>query len=956
MIRLNAKARIAIGQVGLLISILLAASFLGLVPNQQLAIREGRAALAEALAANSSALLTQKDIRRLENDLELVVVRNEDLLSAGLRMESGRLVASVGSHKNNWQRNVSEYSTDSQVKVPIWSSTNRWGYLELRFQQIGGVGWMGLLQEPLTLLIAFIGLFSFSAFYLYLGKMLKHLDPSKAIPGRVKSALDNMAEGLLVLDTKEQIVLANRAFAAMLDKSQEKLLGLRLSILPWSTSDGDALTDDKWPWRNALQTGEALINQRIRLTLPDSSSRTFMINCSPVLGDGNKYAGVLVSFDDVTQLEAQEIELLKSKDQAEAANRAKSAFLANMSHEIRTPMNAILGFADLLKRGFGRDAEENKRYLEIIHSSGKHLLELINDVLDPYRTIQEVIQVLDIKAREKGLKLEFRIEGNVPESIRSDPARLRQIVTNLVGNAIKFTDQGSVEVVARAAAVDDEVRFEFAVVDTGIGMQAVTLDHIFNPFVQADSSVTRKFGGTGLGLSISRKFARAMGGDILVESQLDVGSRFMVNIMVGVDEEVNWMPGQQLLQMVNSIAVENTSGWIFPNVRILVVDDGPENRELVKILLEDHGVMIDEAENGQIAVEMATANCYDVILMDVQMPVMDGFTATRKIRDSGTKCPIIALTANAMKGFEQECLDAGYSDYISKPIEIDLFLAKLNDILNARPAKVPAVRRKKWDSQSLAPKLDKSATLIRSGLESRDARFAELGLRFLARLDGKLDEMDQAWINRDAEQLAQLAHWLKGAGGTVGFDIFTSPALGLEMAAQACDEEAIELGLKLLHQVAARVMGENSLAIETTTMSVESSTDTLIADLSNQQPLIDEPVVSRLAGQQRMHKMIHEFIVRLAKENADMQSAWEKDDLTTIAENARWLKGAGGTLGFDIFTEPAQKLEHHAKLGERELIPVLLEWIRSLAGVIEDPTTAVENSLDHPVKRASGAT
>ncbi len=288
MIKLNAKSRIALGQVGLLVSVLLAASYLGLIPDQQSAVREGRAALAEALAANSSALLTQKDIQRLENDLQLVVERNEDLLSAGLRMDSGRLVASVGPHKKFWQKDASEYSTDSQVKVPIWSGRTRWGYVELRFQPIGGEHWLGLLQEPLTLLIAFIGLFSFIAFYFYLGKMLKHLDPSKAIPGRVKSALDNMAEGLLVLDTKEQIMLANRAFGVLLQKTPEELIGLHLSKLPWTTPDGEKLFKDDRPWRRALQTGEVQINRRIRLTLPDASYRTFMINSSPVLGGGNK--------------------------------------------------------------------------------------------------------------------------------------------------------------------------------------------------------------------------------------------------------------------------------------------------------------------------------------------------------------------------------------------------------------------------------------------------------------------------------------------------------------------------------------------------------------------------------------------------------------------------------------------------------------------------------------------
>ncbi|HXK57946.1 MAG TPA: PAS domain-containing protein, partial [Gammaproteobacteria bacterium] len=235
---LSAKSRIAVGQVGILISLLLTASFFGIFPDQAKTAREGRSAMAEAIAANSSLIVTKDDIKRLEAVLQLVVKRNKDLLSAALRTESGFLVATVGPHKDLWKETDSTYSTDSHIQVPIWAGQTRWGRIELRFNELKAEGWRGLADDPLMQTLAFISVTGFIGFYFYLGKMLKQLDPSQAIPGRVRSALDTMAEGLLVLDNKEQIVLANRAFARTLGEDPDALLGRRVGEFPWSDADG----------------------------------------------------------------------------------------------------------------------------------------------------------------------------------------------------------------------------------------------------------------------------------------------------------------------------------------------------------------------------------------------------------------------------------------------------------------------------------------------------------------------------------------------------------------------------------------------------------------------------------------------------------------------------------------------------------------------------------------------
>ena len=973
MFKFNAKSRIALGQVGLLASVLLGASFLGLIPDQRLSVREGRAALAEAIAANSSAMVTQGDVRRLENNLKFVVERNDDLLSAGLRTKDGRLIAIVGPHKEGWRRVDSQLSTDSQVKVPIWAGTSEWGFVELRFKPLAVEGWMGYVLDPLVVLVVFVGLSSFFGFYFYLGKMLKHLDPSQAIPGRVRSALDTMAEGLLVLDNKEQIVLANRAFGTMLARSSEDLLGVKLSELPWTDPDGETLMEVDRPWHRALQSGKAEVNKRVRLVLPDGSRRTFMINCSPVLGGNKSHAGVLVSFDDVTLLEQQEVELVRSKEEAEAANQAKSAFLANMSHEIRTPMNAILGFTELLRRGFTQDEEENRRHLETIHSSGRHLLNLINDILDlskveagrieiesidfdPYRVVQEVVKVLGIKARDKGISLDLDIEGEIPAQIQSDPARLRQIVTNLVGNAIKFTEQGGVRVEVRASNVDGAIGFELDVADTGVGMTADAMEKIFDAFVQADSSITRKFGGTGLGLSISRKFARALGGDITVQSEPGSGSRFMVRLNGGPATGVEWIDASTAIEQLSEVQIDNSGGWLFPAARILVVDDGPENRELVKLVLENHGLQVDEAENGQVGVDMASANAYDVVLMDVQMPVMDGFTATRTLRGQGLEVPIIALTANAMKGFEQECLDVGYSDYFTKPIDIDSFVAKLAEILGAQAATPEQVRQQAGRRRSGAQeKAADEQTKLTSSLDSGDAQYAQLAQRFAARLGGKLDEMSDTWHERDYTALADLAHWLKGAGGTVGFAVLTVPARRLESAAKALDDNAIGAALNELQAIAARIPGVTLSARAVELTPADCCADAGGETAAESAGAAAEPIISRLAGHPRMQALIDRFVDQLATVDEAIQEATKTGDLEALARHARWLKGSAGTLGFDGFTEPAEELESCIKDGSANRIPELSNQLHILVTRVQKGAQPADTETDVPVLNQSGA-
>jgi CheY-like chemotaxis protein/HPt (histidine-containing phosphotransfer) domain-containing protein len=257
--------------------------------------------------------------------------------------------------------------------------------------------------------------------------------------------------------------------------------------------------------------------------------------------------------------------------------------------------------------------------------------------------------------------------------------------------------------------------------------------------------------------------------------------------------------------------MQERTDWVFPAAQILVVDDGPENRELVKVVLEDYGLSVDEAGNGRVGVDMAMATDYDLILMDVQMPEMDGLTATRLLRDRGLKTPILGLTANAMKGYEQELLEAGYSDYLTKPIDIDRFVSRLAELLHAQPGDEPftepvmpeTLEDQTFEAEDTSP--------IVSKLGANNPRFAKVISRFVSRLGEQLQAMDDAYTNRDVEALAKLAHWLKGAGGTVGFDVFNQPAAELESAAKANDRAAIEEKLQKIHRLAARIAPDEEL-------------------------------------------------------------------------------------------------------------------------------------------------
>ena len=439
------------------------------------------------------------------------------------------------------------------------------------------------------------------------------------------------------------------------------------------------------------------------LTIMDGELIDVLFNGSVYKDDKGNVIGAVVVARDITEQKRFEKELIKAKSKAEQAtkiaeesNQLKESFLANMSHEIRTPMNAIIGFSDILyKRKLG---VQEKEFITIIKSAGENLLKIINDILDISKieagmmtfeednfSVKETFKTLNGmllgRAKEKNLELTFRCDDNVPDTFIGDQTRLTQIIINLVDNAIKFTNEGSVQVHGKVGKIDEKMAFmEFSIIDTGIGVSKNKLATIFERFQQAESHTTRKYGGTGLGLSIAKLLIELQGGKLSVKSEVNKGSAFTFSISYKMSTQV-----QKPLQQIEKKYDMKELG----KLNILLVEDNHLNVMLIKSLFSENNLKLQTAENGKVCIELFKENNastelakpFDIILMDMEMPEMNGYEAVNIIRNKlKNNIPIIAMTANAMAGEREKCLDLGMNDYISKPIDSTLLFEKINDL------------------------------------------------------------------------------------------------------------------------------------------------------------------------------------------------------------------------------------------------------------------------------------
>lgn len=580
----------------------------------------------------------------------------------------------------------------------------------------------------------------------------------------------SQAQGMADIDLDGRIIFSNRRFIDLSGYPAEQLEGRHLQQLLVSGQF------DPQQWQK-VREGEYLAGE-YTLRHANGSSIHTQIYFNPIIDAYGRPAKVVMLVTDLSERHRMELALLAAKERAELAAESKGAFLANMSHEIRTPMNAIIGFSEVLLNESLSSTQ--RKYLKTVNQSARSLLGLLNDILDTAKLekgavqleehafslrdlCRQLINVFSLEAGQKGLALEFDYHAQ-QEHYRGDPMRVRQVLTNLLGNAIKFTRQGSVRL--QVDADSDGVCLRIS--DTGIGIEPERIQQIFEPFAQADASMSRRFGGTGLGTTIARQLVELMGGEIRVSSVPEQGSTFAVRL-----------PLEPLDDLTAQLANKTAGNIELPPLRILVADDVAENVQLMEVMLRAEGHRVYSAGNGLSAFERVVDDRFDLILMDMQMPEVDGLEATRIIRRYEANMgypptPIIALTASVLDRDREAARAAGMEGFASKPVDREALKREIARVLGLQLA----------DEVSLKPATARGPQLVDwyAGEQRWGDRQAliEAIQRFLADLPARLAELEQALQQPSAEQARSLVHRINGSAGNLSLQQLQQAAAELE--------------------------------------------------------------------------------------------------------------------------------------------------------------------------------
>ena len=613
-----------------------------------------------------------------------------------------------------------------------------------------------------------------------------------------RSLIESNIDALVTTDPSGIITDVNKQMEALTGCTRDELIGAPFSGCFTDPERAEAAI-------KLVLSEKKVTDYELTARARDGKQTVVSYNATTFYDRGRTLQGVFAAARDITERKRVEAELQQAKAMAESASQTKSDFLASMSHEIRTPLNAIIGMADLLKET--PLTPDQRAYAEVFQEAGNSLLLLINDILDLSKMevdqlvleetdfdlaeiLENAMSLMNLRAHEKSLSLVYNLALDVPTSLAGDVMRLRQILLNLIGNAIKFTERGEVALwVEHEPDASEPGLLRFSVSDTGIGIPLDKLEAIFESFTQVDSSTSRKYGGTGLGLAISKRLVELMGGRIWVESVADQGTTFYFTVRLRVRTETP-MPAREAMKQPAPHVMAGSDRELY----VLVADDSIHNRMLLQAYLRSARYIVDIVENGAEAVGKVQDGHYDVVLMDMQMPVMDGYTATRTIRQweqsqNRGPLPIIALTAHALSGDRNKCLEAGCTGYLAKPIKKEALFAVIAEhvqdaALSAEPGRSEV----------------ESAVTVRA-----DPEIADLIQEFLQAMRSRPDTLAKALHARDYQVIRMLGHQMNGEGGTFGFDAISTFGAELEKAAFEEDDQTIRKTMEELISYLKRV-------------------------------------------------------------------------------------------------------------------------------------------------------
>jgi len=635
---------------------------------------------------------------------------------------------------------------------------------------------------------------------------------------RLQSILDNATSFIFIKDIEGKYQVINEKFRETFNVSDEDVIG-KTAFDFAAPSNAKRFTDSA---REVITTcGQVAIEEIIEM---EDGPHHFLIIKFPLLDAQNKIYGISGIGTDITERVRYEEELIEAKKIAEDAKKLQEQFLANMSHEIRTPMNGIQGMTDLLLETKLND--EQKDFAKTIKRSSDNLLVIINDILDFSKIqagkltiekidfkLEEVIDniraIFKYRVQDKGLHLRFRLDGNIPAVLNGDPYRLNQILVNLVGNSIKFTNAGFVDMnISMQKTTSNECFLNFVISDTGIGIEKDKIDRIFESFTQASAETSRKYGGTGLGLAITKQLLEMLGGNISVESKINTGTTFRFSIPYK-HPEINRLEAVAPKETINKQT-------LLHGKKFLVAEDNEVNQKVIRHVLHKAGGQVDIANNGLEAVALLEKDAnYDLIIMDLQMPEMDGYTATKHIRNElNLSIPIVAMTASALKGEKLKCLEIGMNDYLSKPFDFNFLYKRLGILLgqseNSKKITMsnePSTNQKLFDLSILEEMDD-------------DEYISEILTVYLKNCPGELAELRRACIAKDYDSVFKMAHKIKGSTSLLKSDNLLRILGKMEEFAKA----QINEGLEKLSEQATEEFTKLSLQLKEYLKSISSIT------------------------------------------------------------------------------------------------------------------------------------